>query len=72
MALAWAGVAIGLDGFTSWFDPHHGELMSLTDVNHEGRLHLMENTLLHHFGKTAEILIFCIVNFWLTGFPTHF
>ena len=61
MALAWAGIAFGLDDFTHWFDSHNSTLMELHPVTdaegHEHRLHLMEGTLLHHFGKTCEILI---------------
>ena len=62
MALAWALIAFGLDGFTNWFDSHDSKLMNegYTALNHEGRMHLMEGTLLHHFGKTCEILIFLV------------
>jgi Na+/H+ antiporter NhaD/arsenite permease-like protein len=62
MALAWALIAFGLDGFTNWFDSHDSKLMNegYTSLNHEGKLHLMEGTLLHHFGKTCEILIFLV------------
>jgi len=58
MAICWALIALNLDGFTQWFDPHSGKLQDLAGVGHEERLHLMEGTLLHHFGKTAEILVF--------------
>ncbi len=62
MALAWALVAFGIDGFDNWFVMHgtEGELISIGDWKHEGRMHLMESTLLHHFGKTCEILIFLV------------
>ena len=29
MALAWAGIAFGLDDFTSWFDSHDSNLLPL-------------------------------------------
>ena len=58
MAVAWAIVALGIDGAQSWFDPHTSSLISLEGIQHEERMHLMESTMLHHFGKTAEILIF--------------
>jgi len=60
MALAWAGIAFGLDDFNSWFDSVKGTLMDITGYSHEEKSHLLEETLLHHFGKTAEILIFLI------------
>ena len=34
--------------------------MVLTSFGHEAKLHLMEETLLHHLGKTAEILFFLL------------
>lgn len=78
-AIAWALIAFGLDGFTSWFDPHHHHLMDGTHgtenfagLAHEGRLHLMENTLLHHFGKTCEILIFLIGAMTIVEIVDHF
>ena len=58
MAVAWAVIALGIDGAQSWFDPHTSSLISLEGIQHEERMHLMESTMLHHFGKTAEILIF--------------
>jgi Na+/H+ antiporter NhaD/arsenite permease-like protein len=58
MALCWTGIAVGIDNISNWFNPETSSLLSLIDVDHEGRMHLLENTMLHHFGKTAEILIF--------------
>lgn len=79
MALAWAGVAIGLDGFDMWFDSHDGHLLNglnghelYTSFGHEERLHLMEGTLLHHFGKTCEILIFLVGAMTIVEIIDHF
>lgn len=58
MAVSWAIIAIGIDTAQHWFDPHQSTLISLKGVNHEMRMSLLESTMLHHFGKTAEILIF--------------
>lgn len=59
MALAWACIAFGLDSFPTWFDSAKGALVDGYGLfDHAERMHLMEETLLHHFGKTAEILIF--------------
>jgi Na+/H+ antiporter NhaD/arsenite permease-like protein len=58
MCLSWAVIAFGIDGFTQWFDPHSSKIMEIGGFDHETRMMLLEGTLLHHFGKTAEILIF--------------
>jgi Na+/H+ antiporter NhaD/arsenite permease-like protein len=73
MAFAWALVSFGLDGFTTWFDSHNHELISeFKDWGHEQKLHEMERTLLHHFGKTAEILIFLIGAMTIVEIIDHF
>lgn len=79
MALAWAGVTIGLDGFTTWFDSHHSVLLNgengtadFAQMNHESRMSLLESTLLHHFGKTCEILIFLIGAMTIVEIIDHF
>ena len=73
MAICWALIALGLEGFSQWFDSaKHGmvegfsslavedKLNSAGEVIERGKLHLMEETLLHHLGKTAEILVFLL------------
>jgi len=74
MAIAWALVSFGLDGFTNWFDSHESALMNdhFTSLDHDGRMHLMEGTLLHHFGKTCEILIFLIGAMTIVEIIDHF
>ncbi|TNF47186.1 MAG: sodium:proton antiporter [Bacteroidetes bacterium] len=72
MALAWAGIAFGIDSFGSWFDSHNSSLMNISGMGHEERLHLMEGTLLHHFGKTAEILIFLVGAMTIVEITDHF
>lgn len=72
MALAWAGIAFGLDGFTTWFDSHNSSLLNIVGLGHDDRLHLMENTLLHHFGKTSEILIFLVGAMTIVEIVDHF
>lgn len=59
MTICWAGIAIGIDNIYNWFDPSSSSLnLSFGTFNHEIKIHVLEETLLHHFGKTAEILIF--------------
>jgi Na+/H+ antiporter NhaD/arsenite permease-like protein len=72
MAVCWATIALGIDSFTQWFDPHASKLMDITTLNHEGRQELLEGTLLHHFGKTAEILIFLMGAMAIVEMIDHF
>ncbi|OBX25152.1 Na+/H+ antiporter NhaD/arsenite permease-like protein [Gelidibacter algens] len=68
MAAAWALISLGLDSFPDWFDSVDHSLVegfsSLPVENLENptqsKLHFMEETLLHHLGKTAEILVFLL------------
>ena len=61
MAVCWALVALGVDGFTNWFDSSkHGLVDGFAAMVHDDKLHLVEETLLHHLGKTAEILVFLL------------
>jgi Na+/H+ antiporter NhaD/arsenite permease-like protein len=79
MALAWAGISIGLDGFTAWFDSHHHSMMDgahgtrvFSELGHDERMAVLEETLLYHFGKTAEILIFLIGAMTIVEIIDHF
>ncbi len=61
MAICWAVVALGVDSFSSWFDSSkHGLVEGFSSLAHEAKMHLAEETLLHHLGKTAEILVFLL------------
>ena len=61
MAVCWALVALGVDSFTNWFDSSkHGLVDGFAAMAHDDKLHLVEETLLHHLGKTAEILVFLL------------
>jgi Na+/H+ antiporter NhaD/arsenite permease-like protein len=61
MAVCWALVALGIDNFTQWFDSSkHSLVEGFGSLVHEDKLHLVEETLLHHLGKTAEILVFLL------------
>jgi len=61
MALCWALIAFGIDAFPNWFDSAKGALVEgFSALGHEEKMHLMEETLLHHLGKTAEILVFLL------------
>jgi Na+/H+ antiporter NhaD/arsenite permease-like protein len=59
MAVCWALIAVGIDGFTQWFDSgKHMLIEGFGALGHDEKLHIMEESLLHHLGKTAEILVF--------------
>ena len=61
MAICWALIALGIDGFDTWFDSgKHALVDGFGGMEHESKMHLMEETLLHHLGKTAEILVFLL------------
>ncbi len=61
MAICWALIALGIDSFPQWFDSgKHTLLENFGLLGHEEKMHLMEETLLHHLGKTAEILVFLL------------
>ena len=61
MAICWAIVALGIDSFSNWFDSSsHALVEDFASKSHETKMHLAEETLLHHLGKTAEILVFLL------------
>lgn len=61
MAILWALVAFGIDTFPNWFDSAgHKLIEGFAGFSLEERHHLLEETLLHHLGKTAEILFFLL------------
>ena len=73
MALAWAGVALGIDNFKTWFNPAtHSLIEGFNEFSHEDKMLLFEHTLLHHLGKTAEILIFLIGAMTIVEIIDHF
>ncbi|OGS69272.1 MAG: sodium:proton antiporter [Flavobacteria bacterium RIFCSPLOWO2_12_FULL_35_11] len=61
MAVLWALVAFGIDSFPNWFDSAGQKLVEgFANFTLAERHHLLEETLLHHLGKTAEILFFLL------------
>lgn len=76
MAVCWAVIALGIDGFTNWFAQNHEtgktELMNISLLAHDEKMGLLENTLLHHFGKTSEILIFLMGAMAIVEMIDHF
>ena len=61
MAFSWAIIALSINSFDTWFNPAtHSLVDGFGSLPLEDKTHLMEETLLHHLGKTAEILVFLI------------
>ncbi|MDT8417873.1 MAG: sodium:proton antiporter NhaD [Lutibacter sp.] len=61
MAILWALVSFGIGSFPNWFDSvGHKLVEGFANFTLAERQHLMEETLLHHLGKTAEILFFLL------------
>lgn len=61
MAITWALVSLGLDGFTQWFDSgKHSLIDNFGGLLREDKILIMEDSLLHHLGKTSEILVFLL------------
>jgi Na+/H+ antiporter NhaD/arsenite permease-like protein len=61
MAICWALISLGIDSFPTWFDSSkHALIEGFGGFTSEEKMHLMEETLLHHLGKTSEILVFLL------------
>ena len=79
MAISWALIAFGLDDFVNWFDSDSHEMVKgFASLPHEAHGHgpskmmWFESTLLHHFGKTCEILVFLIGAMTIVEIIDHF
>lgn len=79
MVLSWAVIFIGIPTF--WLDPSIGLLidpkcgqLSIAELTGSiaQKQELIESTLLHHFGKTSEILIFLIGAMTIVEIIDHF
>ena len=61
MAICWALVALGINSFPQWFDSaQHVLIDNFSSLGSEEKSNLLESTLLHHLGKTAEIIVFLL------------
>ncbi len=61
MAIMWALIAVGIDSLSTWFDSGaHALLDNFGSLSHDEKMHIMEEGLVHHLGKTAEILVFLL------------
>jgi Na+/H+ antiporter NhaD/arsenite permease-like protein len=61
MAILWALIAFGITDVENWFDSGLHKLVDgFKGIAEEAKRHYLEETLLHHLGKTAEILFFLL------------
>ncbi|MBX2985523.1 MAG: sodium:proton antiporter NhaD [Bacteroidia bacterium] len=61
MVLIWSVITLGLDNLAEWFDsPNEKILDGFVGLVHAQKEQIVGAALLHHFGETAEILIFLI------------
>lgn len=64
MAICWAFIAFGIEDFQNWFDSGTHALVGgengFGKLEVADKMHQMEESLLHHLGKTAEILVFLL------------
>lgn len=72
MVFCWTIIALGIDQIQNWFDPSKGMNSSFAQLGQESKLHIFEETMLHHFGKTAEILIFLMGAMAIVEMIDHF
>jgi Na+/H+ antiporter NhaD/arsenite permease-like protein len=72
MVLSWTIIALNIHGISQWVDPHSGELLTGSVLSSIEKSSLLESTLLHHFGKTSEILIFLMGAMAIVELIDHF
>ena len=81
MVLSWAIIYIGLPNLILWLDPANGLFqdpkcgqLSIPELSGtlEQKRELIDASLLHHFGKTSEILIFLIGAMTIVEIMDHF
>jgi Na+/H+ antiporter NhaD/arsenite permease-like protein len=73
MAVSWAIIALNIDSFNNWFSlAEHGLVEGFADFTLDAKTLMMEETLLHHLGKTAEILVFLLGAMTIVEIIDHF
>jgi Na+/H+ antiporter NhaD/arsenite permease-like protein len=74
MALSWTIISLGASHITQWHSVYSGtvEVQSLQYMAPTLRLQTINDTLLHHFGKTTEILIFLMGAMAIVEMIDHF
>ena len=61
MAVMWAVISLGIGDVNTWFDSKlHSMIDGFSMFSGVEKTHILEGSLVHHLGKTAEILVFLI------------
>lgn len=72
MVISWTILMLCLPSLFTWFDQDSANYLSIANLSIENKRELLNETLLHHFGKTAEILIFLIGAMAIVELVDHF
>ncbi|MCH2046645.1 MAG: sodium:proton antiporter NhaD [Saprospiraceae bacterium] len=73
MAICWAMIAFGIDTLPQWFDSSSSRLIeNFGEWTSEQKHHMLEHGLLHHLGKTAEILMFLMGAMTIVEITDHY
>jgi Na+/H+ antiporter NhaD/arsenite permease-like protein len=72
MTLSWAVISMNIDQIQSWYDVFKNGFSDISYFKLHNKRELLNDTLLHHFGKTAEILIFLMGAMTIVELIDHF
>ncbi len=72
MTLSWAFISMNINDIQTWFDVSKEGFSDISYFKLDHKRELVNVTLLHHFGKTAEILIFLMGAMTIVELIDHF
>lgn len=72
MTLSWAFISMNINEIQTWFDSLKNGFSDISYFKLHNKRELLNDTLLHHFGKTAEILIFLMGAMTIVELIDHF
>jgi len=72
MVICWTIISLNLGSNTTWLDISTSKIISLNSWDLSEKSKLLQETLLHHFGKTSEILIFLMGAMVIVEIIEHF
>jgi Na+/H+ antiporter NhaD/arsenite permease-like protein len=72
MTLSWAVISMNIADIQTWFDSLRNGFSDISYFKLQNKRELLNDALLHHFGKTAEILIFLMGAMTIVELIDHF
>lgn len=72
MVICWTIISLNLGSITNWLDISTSKIIPLNSWELSEKSKLLQETLLHHFGKTSEILIFLMGAMVIVEIIEHF